>query len=136
MADNFHFDLTGVPLDKSLEIAFMGAPGNRTYGWAEIPVDPTNKSHEAVWGASKTGKRLVFYWSTTVNMNPFPAPLSYEDVVPFVKAWLKAADYGQQPDQDGDNGKGCRVYNEAWGHVAGDHYAFVAIEPVWLMYGK
>lgn len=53
MSDNYHFDLTGVALDKSLDIAFGGAPGHK-----------------------------------------------------------------------------------AWGHVAGSPYAFAAIEPVWLMYGK
>lgn len=46
------------------------------------------------------------------------------------------ADYGRQPDHDGDNEKGWRLYNETWGMVGGDHSAFAAVEPAWAMYGK
>lgn len=134
MSDNFHFDLTGVPLDKCLAIAF--GPHSKAVGWAEIPANPENHSHEAVWGASKGQRRLVLFWAEHDQMSKLPAPMTAEQVEPFVKAWLGAADYGRQPDHDGDNGKGWRVYNEAWGHVAGSWEAFVAIEPVWLMYGK
>lgn len=81
-------------------------------------------------------KRLILFWTKHESMTPLPAPMSAEDAVSFVKAWLAATDYGSEPDHDGDNGKGFRIYNEAWTHVAGLWEAFVAIEPVWMMYGK
>src|SRR5690349_24893058 len=46
-----------------------------------------------------------------------------------LEAWLAEADYGPQPDHDGDNSKGWRIYNEAWGHVDNLWGAIVAIQP-------
>lgn len=138
MSDNFHLDITGAALDKCLDIAFGGgAPGNKTSHWSTM--EPGEKSHEAVWGANKAGSRLVLFWSkpeTSVEALAFLTPLTAEQVEPIVKAWLAEQNYGSQPDHDGDNGKGWRVYNEAWGHVGGSRYAICGIEPVWLEYGK
>lgn len=53
-----------------------------------------------------------------------------------VRAWLEAVEYGPEPNHDGDNKKGWRVFNERYSHVSGLWQAFVAIEPVWLEYGK
>lgn len=122
MADNFHFDMTGVPLEKALDIAF--GQYSKAVGY-RVENDPC---------------RLILYWVARANGDdviPFPAPMDAEASVMFVKAWLKhTAKYGSQPDHDGDNKRGCRVYNETWGNVGRDYRAFVAIEPVWLMYGK
>lgn len=57
----------------------------------------------------------------------------------FVRAWIDSLDpseAGEEPDTDGSTEIGVRVYNEKWGQVANSPYAFVAIEPVWLVYGK
>lgn len=66
-------------------------------------------------------------------LTPFPR---YEIVTKLVWAWLETVAYGPQPDHDGSNGKGWRVFNEAWGHVAQERFAFCAIQPVWAMYEK
>lgn len=134
--DNFHFDITGAPLDKSLGIAF--GEWNTAVGWAEVDCGERAVGREGIWGANQSARRLILFWHKDESglMIPFPAPLDVAAVKPFIEAWLKAADYGPQPDQDGSNGKGWRVYNETWTHVADSHYAFVAIEPVWIMYGK
>ena len=72
-----------------------------------------------------------------VEINAFPGKgLDAEAIWPFADAWLKDTHYGGAPDHDGDNGKGYRIFNEAWGHVCGMYEAFVGIEPAWLMYGK
>lgn len=72
-----------------------------------------------------------------VKVNKLPGKgIDAEHVWPMIEAWLDDTSYGTQPDHDGDNDKGWRIYNEAWGHVAGLWQAFAAIEPVWLMYGK
>lgn len=79
---------------------------------------------------------LVLLWHEENGASELPYPMTLEDVVPFVEGWLKAANYGTQPDHDGDNGKGWRVFTEGWGHVADHRYAIVGIQPVWAMYGK
>lgn len=53
-----------------------------------------------------------------------------------VEKWLKEAKYENEPDHDGCNERGWRVFNDAWGRVGDEHGAFVEIQPVWLMYGK
>jgi hypothetical protein len=119
-ADNFRFDLSCAPLDESLAIAFRGAAGGKATHW-RADTDPV---------------RLVLAWHDTPGFTPLPVPLDAEGAAVFVKAWLAAAEYGPEFDHDGDNGKSWRIYNESWGHVDGCHYAFVAIEPLWAMYGK
>lgn len=118
MADNFHFDMTGVPLDLALQVAFT--------------------HNKAVKGFTSNPGRLTLYHTTTdlPDVTVLPAPMTYDEVMPMIKAWQKTAVYGPQPDHDGDNGKGLRVFNEAWSHVDGRWQAFVAFEPVWLEYGK
>ena len=59
-----------------------------------------------------------------------------QQVTPFIQAWLDNQDRGQAMDFDGDLGKGFRLYNEKWGHVAGWYQAFLAVEAVWAYYSK
>lgn len=120
MADNFRFDITGAPLDQCLDIAIIGAPGKKVVGWS-VDTD---------------GRRLVLYWSTSPRATPLPAPLKGEALLGFVKSWLESVNYDSEPDHDGSNSRGWRVYNENWGHIGNDPYAFAAIEPAWLMHGK
>lgn len=72
-----------------------------------------------------------------VNVLPLPYPMDCQATTEFVWNWLQqGADYGKQPDHDGDNGKGYRIFNEAWGHVGNDWRAIIAVQPAWAMYGK
>lgn len=103
-------------------------------------------THYAIRGpeySAKTPKprRLVLYWtqpsgSGSDGVLPLPFTLDQEGATDFAHNWLKELDYGTEPDHDGDNGKGWRVYNEAWGHVDSHWAGFVAISPAWAMYGK
>lgn len=126
MCDNFHFDMVGVPMTLALQVAF--SDHNKAVAWAERP------------GKNAKAKKLVLFWtvkdSASSDLNRFPSPIDAEAAVALITGWLKEQDYGPQPDHDGDNHKGCRVYNEDWGHVDGDWSAFAAIEPEWLMFGK
>lgn len=83
---------------------------------------------------------LVLYWGdineAAGRVKELPFPLDDVQALEFVDGWLKASDYGQQPDHDGSNGKGWRVFNNDWGRVDEDFRSFVAIQPVWAMYGK
>lgn len=93
--------------------------------------------HDTVVGYQADGRRrLVFYWTDSEKATALPFPMTMEQAADFAIGWLEHADYGDEPDHDGSNGKGWRIYNEDWGHVDGDWSAFVAIEPAWAMYGK
>lgn len=83
-------------------------------------------------------RRLIFYWTKTDRPDfvAFPFTLDAEGAADFASRWLAEEDYGRQPDHDGDNGKGWRLYCEGWGHVDSEYQAFVAVSPRWAMYGK
>lgn len=120
MSDNAHFDITGAPLAICLQIATGISSSGRVTGWR--------------MDADKN--RLILYSLPSPRATPLPAPLTGEALVLFVKAWLDQASYGVEPDHDGDNSRGFRIYNEDWGHIDHEYQAFVAIEPAWLMHGK
>ena len=79
---------------------------------------------------------LILLWHDEKEAEKLPFPLDFEGAVSFIKGWLEQVDYGKKPDIDGDCGKGWRVFTEGWGHVAGHHYAIVAVQPIYAMYGK
>lgn len=117
--DNFHIDITSegdAQLREALDIAF-------------------GSKRQAIGYQIKGGK-LVFFWTEHKDATKLPFKMDAKRATDFAVAWLSEADYGEEPDHDGDNGKGWRVYNESWGHVNGLWQAFVAVEPVWAMYGK
>lgn len=80
---------------------------------------------------------IVLYWAKSDKMIPLPYEMDVNDVTQFVAGWLAKTkpDY-PKPDHDGDNEQGFRIFNEAWGHVYGEWEAFIAITPIWAMYGK
>ena len=86
--------------------------------------------------SEKGSPTLILFWSDEELALPLPFPLDLDGSIQFVENWLKDVDYGREPDHDGDNGKGWRIFTEAWGHVAGHHYAIVGVQPMWAMYGK
>jgi hypothetical protein len=116
--NDHRFDVTSDShLEEILKIAFVRH--KKTKGWR---ID---------------GKRLLLSWfNDGEKWNTFLTPLDDTAAVSPVIEWLKAQDYGPEPDVDGSILKGFRVYNESWGYIGDDHYAFVAIEPEWIVYGK
>ena len=84
------------------------------------------------------GSTMVLYWSNKhEKMIQLPYEMDAKEITDFVWGWLqKTKPIGPAPDHDGDNGHGFRVYNEAWGHVMHRWEAFIAITPIWAMYGK
>jgi len=90
-----------------------------------------------VAGPDEDGQEtLIILWHEERDSVPFAYPHSLEDVQQFVKGWLRNVKTGVQPDHDGDNGRGWRVFCDHWGHVAGHHYAICGIQFAWAMYGK
>lgn len=118
--DNFHFDMTSEG-DEAFKTALK---------LFDVRVGRT------VVGYRSDAKKMVLYWSVSERATKLPYPMTFEQAANFVLGWLAHADYGPEPDHDGDNGKGWRLYNEAWGQVDGEWQAFAAIEPCWAMYGK
>lgn len=135
--DNFHFDLTDVPMGLCLQVAF--GRYRKAIGWSEEPLTPgvgPDATPSGVWGARQATKRLVLFWADHPTMTRFPAQMNATQAEPFILAWLGEAAYGREPDHDGDNSKGFRIYNEDWGHAAGHWEAFMSVEPIWLLHGK
>lgn len=131
--DNFQIDVTAegkASLRQVLELAFRhNSPGGMTSYWSEVSFPSQSKC-----------KALVLFWSDEKNqktpLQKFPSPLDPEGASELVWRWLAAADYGKEPDHDGDNGKGFRACCGAWGKFENLAYSIVGIVPVWAMYGK
>ncbi len=146
--DNFRVDITSEgDLAPAMALAFSGHRHATGYAVREPVVgarwpDDECAKHPHLWRSWKTEprpRRLVFYWSNSerrADIVALPFKLDAVGAADFARRWLAEEDFGNEPDHDGDNGKGWRIYNEGWGHVDGDWSAFVAVAPAWAMYGK
>ena len=121
MGDIFRIDVTGADVEACLGLAMHATNGGKVVGWS----------------VNHTLRRLVLYSYASDKMIPFPAPFqnAYEVAV-IVKRWLGNVEYPREPDTDGHNERGWRIFNEQYSRVGDEWEAFVAIEPVWLTYGK
>ena len=116
--DNFRIDITSEgDLTPAMRIAF-------------------GKYRKAKGYSISPEKGLIFYWAEHERAAMLPFELDAEAAADFARRWLAEQNYGTEPDHDGDNGKGWRLYNEAWGHIGNEWQAFVAVKPAWAMYGK
>lgn len=121
--DNFLFDVTSrgsQQLKLILELVFAGSHNKATH-YQIIPID--------------NQQTLVLYWSYDTGAVKLPAACNATEAAAHIESWLKEQK-SDEPDHDGNNSRGWRVFNEAWGHVAGSHYAFIAIQFRWAMHGK
>lgn len=125
--DNRRIDVTTQgrkSFGMAMELVFAGAPGGKATHFAVLK-----------------DRGLVLAWSAPgFTAQRLPYSMTCEQAAEFAWGWLSSDEarvfLGSEPDYDGDNGAGFRVYNEDWGRVAHDPCAFVAILPVWAMYGK
>lgn len=79
---------------------------------------------------------LVFLWHGDDSAVVFPSAIGPEEAAVFTRAWLDSEPYPPQPDHDGDNEKGFRLYRDYWGNAGGSRYAIIAVAPCWAMFGK
>ena len=126
--DNHRFDITDENnLEEWIEVC---ASKHKAVGWASYPEMGGNPS------------RIVFFWvlpkyeRENQTFSPLPFKAKPKDIAHIVKRWLEETEYPFEPDHDGDNCKGFRIYNEDWGHVDDQYEAFLAVSPAWAMYGK
>lgn len=101
-------------------------------GGAETPQFPPDINREAWDRMYKEAQAKI----VRVPVQKLPYPMQGKALTEFAWNWLATVERGPQLDHDGDNEEGWRVYCEAWGHVGSSSYAFVAVQPIWAMYGK
>lgn len=124
--DNFRINITAIG-DQTLQAAMRmvfdhNAPGKRA---------------EAYTVDSEHG--MIFLWhmhSSHTNAVALPFKMDADGAADFARRWLLDLDYGKQPDHDGDNERGWRLYTETWGKVASLDYSICAVQPMWAMFGK
>lgn len=92
-------------------------------------------------------KGLIFLWhddtfyigTTKVTANRLPYTMDWKAAADLAWGWLQEQPddkYQEYIDHDGSMGRGFRVYNESWTHVAGSFYGILAVLPIWAWYGK
>jgi hypothetical protein len=79
---------------------------------------------------------LILLRSAEAGALPLPYPLGRDEAIAFITGWLRQAEFGPEPDHDGDNYPGWHAFTNLWGHVAGHHYGIVGVQPTWSMHGK
>lgn len=120
--DNIHFDITIDNTEKLMSC-----------------LDVAMSVFEKAKGYKLKGDTLLIYWSCNSNdVHPFPRPFSKNDLFHFVKSFIEntTLDNKNKPSIDGSVGKAFRIYNETWGHVDNDPYAFIGVEIKPALYGK
>lgn len=142
-ADNYRFDVTAWDghhdfdmLRLCLKLAF--ANHSKATHWSHVPGELAKVEHGRQFAMWSRPPRLILHWygEDNKNLTPFLSPVDFEAATVSVRAWLKAQDYANEPDHDGDNSKGWRIFNEAWGYVGDHRGAICAVETAWLMHGK
>jgi hypothetical protein len=130
--DNFHIDITSEGRDEfnmAVGLAMAHVPGGKVVAYCMHP---------------DRGMVLFWDWDPKENGSFEGHPvqkllyqMNAKALSDFAWGWLLGgSDYGEEPDHDGDNHKGWRVYNESWGHVGDCWRARLAIHPEWALYGK
>lgn len=125
--DNRHISVQSegrTAFDLAFQLLFNNARGLKATHYFE------NASHGLV---------LLWHNDEARKAVPLLTPLSWKEAADLAWTWLTnqlTENYKEYLDHDGSDGKGFRVYNEAWGHVAGSHYGILAVVPVWAWYGK
>lgn len=131
LMDNFCFHVTAQGDDSfvtTLQLAIKLAGHNKVTHYG---VDP-KLGLALFWSEPKDGRL-----PKSAVVQPLPYPMDKDALTAFVAGWLRTADYGPQPDHDGENGRGWTIYtDDSWGHVWGSFYGVIAVKPAWAMYGK
>ncbi len=73
--------------------------------------------------------------TVTDTLTALAYPHDSEAVYEFVRRWLQHADPGPEPDTDGSNSKGWKIFTAPHAQGSGC-YASLAVQPCWITYGK
>lgn len=133
MSDNHRFDMT-IHLEllpEAMRIAFTQHSRATHY-----------RVQDLLDADGEPCKTLVLMWGTSTSVAdtflPLPFSLDNTTSASFVRHWILDVVPRPMPTcyTDASIKLGVRVFNEQWGHVARDPYAFIAIQHCWLVYGK
>jgi hypothetical protein len=92
--------------------------------------------HEDVFNLQEQG---VLPEYACEKSSKLPYAMDWKASADLAWGWLserKENEYQEWCDHDGSDGYGFRVYNEAWGKVAGSDYGILGLIPIWAWYGK
>lgn len=145
--DNYRIDITAEGenvLRKAIDLAMTRRDGDlpcKTLYWAIRAADDPAKPdpHRRLRNDEPRRERIVFFWHEQADdkdRHPFPVLPSTAAIADIVIAWLKTVKRHPQPDHDGSNGHGWRLYNEDWARVDDDSSALFAVHFEWAWYGK
>lgn len=146
--DNRIIDVTSQgqeALALAVQLAWMDGFGDKVSHYKEINLvktvvyvgsSPTNYHYTDLSPAADGVPTLILARSYDAGMLPLPYPMSMNEAIPFVYGWLKNANPGPQPDHDGHNEEGWRLFNTNLSGGAECRNALFAVQPVWAMYGK
>jgi hypothetical protein len=147
--DNRKFDIISngdEHLALALKIAWANCRGGKATHYREVKLSPhikyygspetTHHYDELKQDDVKGTPTLILLWHNEDGAMALPYKMDLDESINFVKGWLRNADIGEEPDHDGDNKAGWRVFTKDWGHVFGHRYAICALQPAWAMYGK
>lgn len=145
--DNRAIDITTQGTESlalALQLIWDNAPGGKATHYKVVRLreqtryygTPATSHHTELVEAADGTPTLILLWHEERGATALPFPLTRDDAPGFVAGWLKSAEYGREPDHDGSNERGFRVFTDGWGHVAGHHYGIAGVQPVWAMYGK
>ena len=122
--------------NKHIELALEG---KNTFGLA-MQIACSGHSKIVGWSIFEDEKKckcLALHWvDNKKNVNLFPYEMNFQQATEFAWGWLEKEPMGRQPDHDGDNGRGFYLFTHSWGMVNSDYTAFIAMKPIWAMYGK
>jgi hypothetical protein len=148
--DNRVLDVVSVgdkALALALELAWHNAPGGKATHYKIVTLKERYQywpdkagvviRHSVNLVEDPTGTpTLILLWHEEKNALALAYPHTLPQAVEFTRGWLGNVDYGEEPDHDGSNGKGWRVFTEGWGRVLSHNYTIVGVQPNWAMYGK
>jgi hypothetical protein len=98
--------------------------------------------HSKVEGYKLCGDRgMVFYWHVGAEqikegISKLPFVMNLAQASEFAWNWLEQAKMPPEPSTDGSTSRGWRVYNERYERIGECDYAFVAVQPTWIIHGK
>lgn len=140
LGDMYHFDVNGKTremFDVVMELAMLASPGRKV---TDV------KSYKSLALASdfpRISSSLILYWADPGPESGavmLPYPMCLKQISEFVWGWLESltsVEWPPEPEHDGSNSKGWRIFNERWSQIDGEgHYAFAKIEPFWQVHGK
>jgi len=126
-------------LRRLLKVAFsVNAPGGKTSGFKEVRLLENEDGRHV---KDEDGiLSFVLFWSNSSGADKFPVKMDADSVTETVWAWLenvKDQDRAESCDDlDVWEDEAFRVFTDFWGHVDGDSYAIVAVQPIWAWAGK